>query len=158
MPKGTSDAESTRAWRPEPRVRATSIGVVYRGDAILVMAVLDDRGDVKGWRPPGGGIELGERAADALVREIAEEIEAKARIVGSLGVMENIYDHHGTIGHEIVFVFEVELESPGLAVADAFSFRDGDFVVDVAWRPLDRFRTGADALFPVGLLERLRSS
>lgn len=38
------------------------------------MAVEDDAGITRGWRPLGGTIEFGERAADALRREMVEEI------------------------------------------------------------------------------------
>ena len=50
-------------WRPKPCIRALAIGVVRRGEELLVVAVADDAGVIKGWRPLGGTIELGERAA-----------------------------------------------------------------------------------------------
>jgi 8-oxo-dGTP pyrophosphatase MutT (NUDIX family) len=61
-------------WRPHPIVRPVAIGVVRRGDQLLVVAVCDDAGAIKGWRPLGGTIELGERAAEALRREFVEEL------------------------------------------------------------------------------------
>ena len=61
-------------WRPCPSIRAISIGVVRRGEEVLVVAVRDDAGAIKGWRPLGGAIEFGERANEALNREIEEEV------------------------------------------------------------------------------------
>jgi hypothetical protein len=50
-------------WRPKPFIRPVAIGVIRRGDELLVAAVADDGGTINGWRPPGGTIEPGERAA-----------------------------------------------------------------------------------------------
>jgi hypothetical protein len=50
-------------WRPPSIVRPIAVGVVRRRDELLLMAVRDDDGTLKGWRPLGGAIEFGERAA-----------------------------------------------------------------------------------------------
>jgi ADP-ribose pyrophosphatase YjhB (NUDIX family) len=63
------------AWRPAPVIRPIAIGVIRRDDRLLVMAVRDDHDNLKGWRPLGGTIEFGERAADALKREFIEELD-----------------------------------------------------------------------------------
>jgi ADP-ribose pyrophosphatase YjhB (NUDIX family) len=59
-------------WHPTSLVRPIAIGVVRRHKELLLMAVRNDDGHVSGWRPLGGSIEFGERAADALEREFAE--------------------------------------------------------------------------------------
>ncbi|MCK4452291.1 MAG: NUDIX domain-containing protein, partial [Anaerolineae bacterium] len=41
------------------------------------------------WGLPGGGIELGERAADAAVREVREEIGLEVEPVALIGVYSN---------------------------------------------------------------------
>ena len=38
------------------------------------MTVRDDQGNIKGYRPPGGGVEFGETAAEAVQREFTEEL------------------------------------------------------------------------------------
>jgi hypothetical protein len=43
-------------WRPPPVVRPIAIGIVRRGDDLLLMAVRNDDGAIKGWRPLGGSI------------------------------------------------------------------------------------------------------
>ena len=48
--------------------------LVRRGDELLLMVVRSDDGAIKGYRPLGGSIEFGERAADALKREFTEEL------------------------------------------------------------------------------------
>ncbi|WP_072482389.1 NUDIX domain-containing protein [Amycolatopsis australiensis] len=62
-----------------PAIRPIVLGVIRRGDALLVF---EGRDDVKGetcYRPLGGGIEHGERSEDALRREFREELRARWR-------------------------------------------------------------------------------
>jgi ADP-ribose pyrophosphatase YjhB (NUDIX family) len=99
-------------WRPPPLVRPISIGIVRRGNALLLMAVRADDESIKGWRPLGGTIEFGERASNALKRELAEELGLAVTEPRLLTVLENLYTHHGATGHEIVFVFETHSLSP----------------------------------------------
>jgi ADP-ribose pyrophosphatase YjhB (NUDIX family) len=139
-------------WRPPPIVRPIAVGIVRRRDALLLMAVRDDAGAIKGWRPLGGSIEFGERAADALKREFAEEIGEAVSEPKLLSVIENLYTHHDAAGHEIVFVFETSLIDERAYAKDAFSFHDGGVHNDVRWVALTRFRSGEEQLFPDRLL------
>jgi ADP-ribose pyrophosphatase YjhB (NUDIX family) len=71
-------------WRPQQAVRAIAVALVYRGSDVLVMAVKDDSGALKGWRPLGGAIEFGESAQQAVTREFLEEIGKAVRCVKQL--------------------------------------------------------------------------
>jgi ADP-ribose pyrophosphatase YjhB (NUDIX family) len=142
-------------WRPSSIVRPIAVGVVRRRDEMLLMAVRDDDGTLKGWRPLGGTIEFGERAAAALQREFAEEIGAALAEPKLLTVIESLYSHHGVAGHEIVFVFEARFADEGAYSREAFSFDDGGVCNDVHWVALADFRRGEVELFPAGLLELL---
>lgn len=155
MPSTTHDPS---CWRPSSHIRPLAIGIARRDDRILVAAVCQDDGTVKGWRPFGGGIEHGERSAEAVVRELHEELGAHVEVGERLGVIENIYTHHGVVGHEVVFVHEMNMPEPGLASEDAFVFHEDSGVPGRGeWRPLDAFmRSNGDVLFPEGLLELLR--
>jgi len=142
-------------WRPPSIVRPLAIGVVRRGDELLLMVVRSDDGAIKGYRPLGGSIEFGERAADALKREFAEELGLAITEPVLLAVLENLYTHHGAPGHEIVFVFEASFRDESAYRRDGFSYEDGGMRNDVAWVALGRFRAGEAALFPDGLLSHL---
>jgi ADP-ribose pyrophosphatase YjhB (NUDIX family) len=142
-------------WRPPPIVRPIAIGIVRRGDDLLLMAVRNDDGAIKGYRPLGGSIEFGERAADALGREFAEELGLTISDPQLLTVIENLYVHHGAVGHEIIFVFETVLADEAAYRSERFSFEDGGVRNDVEWVALARFRTGDVELFPSGLLAYL---
>lgn len=142
-------------WRPPQSVRALAIGVIRRGSKILVMAVEDDAGVTIGWRPLGGTIEFGERAADALRREMVEEIGQAIAEPALLAVLESLYEYRGVAGHEIVFVFEATFEEADAYRRERFEVAEGQEMWRAEWIDLARFRTGELALFPDGLLDRL---
>jgi 8-oxo-dGTP pyrophosphatase MutT (NUDIX family) len=142
-------------WRPPSVVRPIAIGIVRRGDELLLMAVRTDDGTIKGWRPLGGSIEFGERAADALKREFVEELGLSLAEPTLLTVLENHYSHHGARGHEIVFVFETALTDESAYRSEHFSFEDGGIRNDVQWVALAQFQAGEAELYPIGLLDRL---
>lgn len=75
-------------------------------------------------RPPGGGIEFGETAAEALRREMREEFDAQIEVGPRIAVLENIFDIAGEPGHEIVIVLRA-------------AFLDQRFLVDVEYPVLD---------------------
>ena len=139
-------------WRPPSIVRPIAIGIVRRGDELLLMVVRSDDGAIKGYRPLGGSIEFGERAADALKREFIEELGLAIAEPALLTVLENLYSHHGAAGHEIVFVFEAAFADDDAYRRESFSYEDGGVRNDVHWVALARFRAGDAELFPTGLL------
>ena len=63
---------------------------------------------------PGGHIEHGEKAEDALVREINEKLGAASQIKSFLGVIENCWSQEGVRQHEINLIFE--LNAPDLNI------------------------------------------
>lgn len=143
-------------WRPRPQISTKALALVWREDALLACAIRRDDGTIKGWRPIGGTVEFGERATETVVRELHEEIGATAQITGLRGVLENIYTHHGDTGHEVVFLYDVTLLTPGLAAADDFILTEDDGSRHLAaWVPRDRFTSHGAQLFPEGLLALL---
>ncbi len=81
--------------------------LIRDGDRLLVAR---ERG--KQWAfLPGGHVEPGEPVEAALVREIAEELGARAKIVGLVAVVEHGYiDDNETTHHEVNLVFDAELQ------------------------------------------------
>ena len=120
------------------------------------MAVKDDSGAVKGWRPLGGTIEFGESAEEAVAREFLEEIGRPVRCIKQLCVLENLYSHEGARGHEVVFAFEAELLRSDLEQPITSSFVDGGVTNDVGWCPVSAFVNGEQRLFPEKLVSYLR--
>jgi ADP-ribose pyrophosphatase YjhB (NUDIX family) len=109
------------------------------------------------YRPPGGGLQFGEPAADAVARELDEELGWTVRVTERLAVVENIFTFNGTQGHEYDVVFAVEPEDEAVYDQEAFvGTETGGIEFRVCWKPIEEFR-GEDAspLYPQGLLDGL---
>jgi len=144
-------------WRPHPRIRVVAIGLHWRDGRLLAAEVRDDAGRIKGVRPLGGEIEFGESWRAALVREFNEELGIDISITSEPLMLENIFVHEGSTGHEVVFVAEVAFPDDAFAGRDRIDFREdnGEEIVarwfDLAELDMD----GGPRLYPAGLKELL---
>lgn len=109
------------------------------------------------YRPFGGGIDFGERGADALQREIREELEGEVSNLRYLGTLENVFEFEGHPGHEIVLVYAGELSGSEVLNYDRFereeTTRFGVIFSTGVWVPIADFVEGRAVLYPAGLLE-----
>ncbi|NIR81563.1 MAG: NUDIX domain-containing protein, partial [Gemmatimonadetes bacterium] len=90
-------------------IRVIAVCVFRKGNRILVGQAYDDVKDEGFFRPLGGSIQAGETAAEAVRREIREELRLEISEPVQLGVLENIFTFRGEPGHEYVVVFDAEL-------------------------------------------------
>lgn len=102
----------------------------------------------------GGGIEPGETAEQAVRREMLEELETGLESVRLLGVLENIFEHEGKPGHEIVFLFTANATNPEVYARDELVFVEGPELVPARWIAKERLNDGAE-LVPPGTFELL---
>lgn len=143
--------------RTDGRVRPKAVCVCRHGDRILVNAAVDAVKREQYYGPLGGEIEFGEYAADAVVRELREEIGVAVEDVRLLGVLENVFTYEGTPGHEIVFVFDARLADPSLYARATLVGEESNGLTFVAqWLPLETFAPGGPPLYPDGLYALLR--
>lgn len=136
-------------------IRPIAIGIFRRGDAILVGFATDIAKQERYCRPPGGALEFGERAADALRREIQEEAHAGIGEPRLISVLENTFDLEGVPKHELIFVFEAAFTEARWYELDAIPLFESGWEGELKWVPLSDFRTGRLPLYPDGLLELL---
>ena len=73
--------------------------------------------DKENWYFPGGHIEEGESAPEALMREILEELGEESEVKRFVGASENRFITEEGETHEINLVFEVTLLSDGEMVS-----------------------------------------
>lgn len=79
-------------------------GLVRRDDSVLLC-----RSVKHGYRYlPGGHVEAGESAAEAVAREFAEECGLTVQVGLLIGVLELRFDQGGRERHEYTLVFHVE--------------------------------------------------
>lgn len=141
------------AVRTEPRAIAIAL---IEHPVTGSLFVCETRWSHRPWfhRPAGGGIEMGERGEQALVREFREEFEADIEVFERVAVLENIFTERGEVGHEIVLTYRAAFRD------EAFLDESGewpvlDSEVDYGlWRPAD-LPLEQRMLYPDGLPELL---
>ena len=138
-------------WTPSPAIAVKVIGLAWRGDELLVAEVEESDGRVKGVRPLGGSIEFGETREAALAREFAEELGCAIAVTGPWRAFENIYEHEGATGHEIIFAAEIRLGDEAIYRRDRFDFLEHEGLRCCAvWLAPLRLPPGVE-LYPTGL-------
>lgn len=97
-------------------------GAVVQDDDGRLLVVQRGRAPARGrWSLPGGRVETGERAADAVVREVREETGLHVDVVSFVGFVEHIFEDH----HMVVLDF--------LAVVVGGHLEAGDDADQAAW-------------------------
>ena len=140
----------------DPRIRVIALGVLVLHDHALFS---DGQDAVKGWaflRPIGGGIEVGETAAAAVVREFQEETGLEVEVWDGLGVFESVYEYLGEPAHDVVFEFVMRYPAgrePG--ELPPIQVTEGDHSHATRWLPLAEVLAGFYPLVPQGLHARL---
>ncbi len=79
--------------------------VCLRGEHVMLHRAEDD----PFWALPGGRVNAGETARDAVQREVREELDEETEIGRLLWVVENFFTYHGLEFHSLELVFEVTL-------------------------------------------------
>lgn len=143
-------------WRPANMITVKALALIWQDDALLLSEVQDDAGRVTGMRPLGGTVEFGEPWRDALQREFLEELGARITLLDNFFVMENLYEHHGVLGHEVVFLCHAHFAESRFYQKDSFSYDLNDETTGLAtWMSLDELAAKQLELYPVGLNEKL---
>ena len=102
------------------------------GEVLLVRRIDDGN-----WELPGGRIEVGESAAEAVIREVAEESGLTIALTGISGVYSDpthvLLDPDGTVHQQLALCFHAV---PAEADHTAEPRPDGIETTEAAWCPL----------------------
>ncbi|MYD95243.1 MAG: NUDIX domain-containing protein [Chloroflexi bacterium] len=134
-------------------IRPVALAVIRNGPRLLVREYRTARGG-RFYRPLGGAIHFGERGADAVRREIREELGEAIEVVRHLGTLENIFEREGQPAHWIVLLFEAEFGERSRYDGERIQGVEGDGErIEAQWIDISQPLEGL--LFPEGLLELL---
>ena len=123
------------------QIRPVALAVIRDGPRLLVRRYTAPNGGHY-YRPLGGRVEFGERAAEAVKRELLEEIEAEIELVRHLTTVENIFERDGERAHQIEFLFEAQLVNRSLYSTEVINgVESSGNPIEAVWidlsRPLD---------------------
>jgi 8-oxo-dGTP pyrophosphatase MutT (NUDIX family) len=138
------------------RIRALALCDFHYDGKILVNEARDPITEKPFFRPIGGGIEFGETSAQAVVREVDEELRLSITDVRLLGTLESIFTYDGKPGHEIVQVYDARFVDASVYELPYLNAQESDGAPFIAkWLPSASF-TDEAPLVPEGLYELLK--
>lgn len=132
-------------------IRPITLGVARKNNKILVGIGYDKVKKQTFYRALGGGIQFGETSKDAVKREFQEEIHADITVKELLGVTENIFTYQGKTGHEIVFLYSIEI--PNDNFKNDYEINDEVGKYNAVWVDIDDFKSGKKIIYPEGFLK-----
>jgi ADP-ribose pyrophosphatase YjhB (NUDIX family) len=132
------------------RIRVLALGIIWRGDELLLMEGYDPSKRQTFYRPLGGGVKFGERARAALIRDFAEELGAELGNIRYLGTLENIFTFDDQPGHEIILLFQADFADTALYAREKLVATEDDVRVPTVWKRLADMNVEAP-LSPEGL-------
>ena len=137
------------------KIRNIAICLIQREKDIFVFEGFDSVKDETFYRPLGGGIEFGETAEKAAIREIQEEMGTEIENISYLTTFENIFTCDGKPGHEIVFLMSASFKDKSYYTRDNILCNESGMPFTSMWVSTEDFKAGNKILYPEGLTEFL---
>ncbi|MDR3725254.1 MAG: (deoxy)nucleoside triphosphate pyrophosphohydrolase [Terracidiphilus sp.] len=95
---------------PGPALRFVAAGLIVRGGEVLIGQRRPDQPMALLWEFPGGKIEAGETAEEALARELCEELGIQATVGHPVTRIRHNYRHGGAVDLQFFAVHEFQGE------------------------------------------------
>lgn len=134
-------------------IRPIVLGIAKNNDRILVSNGYDSVKDNTFYRCLGGGIEFHETSQEALKREFREELDIDIEVGEFCGIAENIFTFQGQKGHEIVFLYNINIKDEDYK--EIFLVIDDDGEDEAIWVDIEDFKTGKKILYPEEIFKYL---
>ena len=121
---------------------------------MLVFEGFDQVKNKSFFRPLGGGIKFGESGAEALQREIKEEIGYQIEDTRYLGLIESRFMLRGEPGHEIVLVYSSRFTNIEIYSKQNILGHESDgSEIKVRWVEISDFKENPGLLVPPELMD-----
>lgn len=134
-------------------IRPIVLGVVRKGNKLLVSKGYDKSKNQEFYRCLGGGIEFLEKSKDALKREFKEEINIEIEIGKFLGISENIFNYNGKDAHELILFYEAYINDE--YYQQEYDVVDDDLETEAIWVDIDKFKNKELILYPEQIFKYL---
>lgn len=117
----------------DKKIRPVALLVAVRNNKILVIAGHDYNKHENFYRLIGGGIEFGETGAEALKREVKEEMNAEIKNIKYLGLIENIFNYEGEDRQEIILLYQADFKDKNIYNRDKIEILDSRHPQTAYW-------------------------
>ena len=134
-------------------IRPIVLGVVRKGNKLLVSKGYDKSKNQEFYRCLGGGIEFLERSEDALKREFKEEINIEIELGDFLGISENIFNYKVKDAHELILFYEAYINDKDYQ--QKYDLVDDDIETEAVWVDIDKFKNKELILYPAQIFNYL---
>lgn len=134
-------------------IRPIVLGVVKKGNKLLVSKGYDKSKNQEFYRCLGGGIEFLEKSKDALKREFKEEINIEIEIGKFLGISENIFNYKGKDAHELILFYEAYINDKDYQ--QKYDLVDDNSESESIWVDIDKFKNKELILYPEQIFKYL---
>ena len=134
-------------------IRPIVLGVVRKGNKLLVSKGYDKSKNQEFYRCLGGGIEFLERSEDALKRDFKEEINIEIELGDFLGISENIFNYKGKDAHELILFYEAYINDKDYQ--QKYDLLDDDIETEAVWVDIDKFKNKELILYPAQIFNYL---
>ena len=124
-------------------IRPIVLGIVKKGNKLLVNKGYDKVTNKEFYRCIGGGIEFLENSKDALKREFKEELNIDIEVGGFLGIAENIFTFNGKNAHELILFYNVFIKDEDYKEKYII---DGE--VNAMWIDINKFQNKELIIYP----------
>lgn len=134
-------------------IRPIVLGLVRKGNNILVGKGYDEVKKQEFYRCLGGGIEFLERSDEALKREFKEELNIEIKVGKFLGISENIFNYKGKNAHEIVLFYDAYITDKDYK--ERYNIIDDNLKTEAIWLDINKFKNKELILYPEQILKYL---
>jgi 8-oxo-dGTP pyrophosphatase MutT (NUDIX family) len=137
------------------RIRPVALALIHNDGKILVEEGRDDVKQETFFRLLGGTIEFGEPGAEAVRRELREELGVDCDVKRLLATLDNIFTYRGKACHEILLVYECSVRDERIYSQLEWEAEEsrpkGTIIHRISWRDPDDFRSGRETFYPDAL-------
>ncbi|XEC97518.1 NUDIX domain-containing protein [Paenibacillus tarimensis] len=130
----------------QPLLRAEAI--IIRKDGLSVLVQCDNEETF--YRFPGGGVDFGETAAEAIKRELIEEFDLQSEIGALACLNESIIEYNGKKRHDCTILHWGSIDDTHVLDSINHNEREG---IKLTWRTWDQLKERP--LYPEGILDFL---